>query len=103
MTGLEGCNTSLHPGNLIGKCSLLVGPLLGFQEVLGPSRGLPTGAASSVAAFSARVTSSVATSSMGESVDAGWALLGMVVSGWSVRDPSGRASLPKMALFGKET
>ena len=103
VTCLEGCNTSLHPGNWIGKWSLLVGPLLEVWEVLGPSGGLPMGAASSAAAFSARITSPVATSSMGELVDAGWVLLGMVVSGWSVRDPSCRATPPKTASSGKKT
>ena len=66
------------------------------QEVLGPSRGLTTGVASSLASLTAA-------SSMDELVDAGWALSGAVFSYWVVRDLSGRATLSKTALSGKKT
>ena len=53
VTGLEGFNSSLHPGNSFGECSHLVDSLFGVQEVVGFSRGLAMGAASSSATFTA--------------------------------------------------
>ena len=95
VTSLEGCNTSLHPGNQFGECSLLVDSLFGVQELLGSSGGLTMGAASSLATFTTA-------SSMGELVDAGWALWGMVFSDWVVRNSSGRAMPLKTASSGKK-
>ena len=95
MTGLERCNTSFHPGNQFGECSLLVDSSFWVWKVLDPSGGLTMGAASSSVTFTT-------TSSTGELVYAGWALSGMVFPDWVVRDSSGRAMLPKMASSGKE-
>ena len=53
VTGLEGCVTSLYPGNWFGKCFLLVDFLFGVQEVLRSSGGLTMGAASFLATFMA--------------------------------------------------
>ena len=66
VTGQEGCNTSLHPGNWIGEFSLPVDSLLRVWETLSSSWGLPMGAVSSVAAPSTGVVSSAAASSTGE-------------------------------------
>ena len=73
-TGLEGCNTSLHPGSWFGGCSFLVG----FSVI------------------------SAAASSRGELVCIGWALLGVAFSGYIAEGSSGRAIPLKMALSGKE-
>ena len=53
MTGLEGCNTSFHPGNRFGDCSLLVHSSFGVWKVLDPSAGLTMGTTSSSVTFTA--------------------------------------------------
>ena len=76
MTGWEGCNTLLHPGNQFGGCFLLVG--------------------SSTVAFTVA-------SSAEESTYGGWAFLSVVFSDCMVKDSSERATPLKMASSGKGT
>ena len=50
VTSQEGCNTSLQPGNWVGDPAFLVGSSPRVWEVMGSSRGLSMGAASSAVA-----------------------------------------------------
>ena len=78
-TGLEGCSTSSHPGNLFRKGFLLVGSSLWVWGISGSSRDGITEAAYSMATAS----------SMAESAGAGRTLTGIISSNWVIGGASG--------------
>ena len=78
------------PGELSSGSLYFICSSHGIWGVVGPSRGPLMGAASSMAA-----------SSMGMSVEAGWALPGTVVSAWSSRNPSSGAT-PSRTVSSKK-
>ena len=90
VTGQEGCNTFSQPGNQFGGASIFTCFSCGTWGMVDSSRGHPMEA-----------TSSMATSLDGTLVETGGVSLETEV--WLLKNPSSRATLPKMISSEKET